>query len=133
MNATTEWIILKPDGLGFALCDTRKEALKMFEGYNPPRKIKIEPLTKSVSRQRKREAVRDGDREAVKCPTTILRATPFKNVWPEGCSDEQRLILEAYAQRLCDLGQTYHMKLLATGMDAMESALRIEGVNESDP
>lgn len=61
------------------------------------------------------------------------RAPDYKNGWQRGVSDVQRKILEDYVGELCALEQRYHLKLLKTNMDPMESSLRLNGVNRSDP
>ncbi len=57
----------------------------------------------------------------------------YTNCWHEGVSERERLIFEDYVQALQELSHKYHLRLLDEGMDAMESALRIQGVNKSDP
>ena len=63
----------------------------------------------------------------------VLIKTSYKNVWHLGCTDAQREILEDYTGELTELQHEFHLKLLAVKMDAMESALRLHGVNISDP
>ena len=46
----TKWLMLHPGGLEYALCDTYKDAMKLFEGFNVPRKIRIEGFKKSHAR-----------------------------------------------------------------------------------
>ena len=57
----------------------------------------------------------------------------YKNTWHVGVSDRERCILEDYVQELKELSTKFHLRLLDEGMDPMESALRIQGVDRSDP
>jgi len=54
-----DWIIRHPGGMGQIECDTLDEAMKWFEGFNPPRKRingKIEAFDVSLARIRSQAA-----------------------------------------------------------------------------
>lgn len=52
------WIIQRPGGRGYEFFWTLKEALTMYEGFNVPRRVEVEPFAKSYERHRRAEGRR---------------------------------------------------------------------------
>ena len=76
-------------------------------------------------------------RKAVEAASGMLASydsgPDYTNLWHVNCSERERCILEDYVFDLEVLSHKFHLRLLDEGMDAMESALRLKGVNKSDP